>query len=73
MGPLAKALYVADKIEVSREQVSEKLRDYRGFSDLDALFAATLDETVAYLRSRKMDLSRSTVRLLKTMRKRGSL
>ncbi|AEF84329.1 nicotinate [Treponema primitia ZAS-2] len=71
MGPLAKALYIADKIEVSRGQVSEKLRNYRGFTDLDALFTATLDETVAYLRSRKLDLSRSTQRLLKTMQKRG--
>jgi nicotinate-nucleotide adenylyltransferase len=64
MGPLAKAVYIADKIEVSREHVSPALRDKGSFDDLDALFAAVLEETVAYLRSRSLTLSKGTPRLL---------
>ncbi|GHV78525.1 nicotinate-nucleotide adenylyltransferase [Spirochaetia bacterium] len=64
MGPLAKALFIADKIEVSREHLSSALRDNRNFDDLDALFAAVLEETVAYLRSRSLTLSKGTLRLL---------
>ncbi|GHV75314.1 nicotinate-nucleotide adenylyltransferase [Spirochaetia bacterium] len=68
MGPLAKAVFIADKIEVSREQVSPALRDNGSFDDLDALFAAVLDETVAYLRSRSLTLSKGTLRLLEVIK-----
>jgi nicotinate-nucleotide adenylyltransferase len=68
MGPLAKAVFIADKIEVSREHVSAGLRDNGSFDDLDALFAAVLNETVAYLRSREMTLSKGTLRLLEVMK-----
>jgi nicotinate-nucleotide adenylyltransferase len=78
MGPLAKVVYIADKIEVSREQVSPELRDMgmRAMGSdisLDALFAAVLDETVAYLRSRELDLSEGTLRLLEAIHKRRAL
>jgi nicotinate-nucleotide adenylyltransferase len=78
MGPLAKVLYIADKIEVSRERVSPELRDLgmktgNPLVGLDTLFVAVLDETVAYLRSRKLDLSEGTLRLLEAMHKRRTL
>jgi nicotinate-nucleotide adenylyltransferase len=71
MGSLAKILYIADKIDVSRVAVKPELRDFSRFPDLDSLFTAVLDETVAYLRSRQMDLSEGTVRLLQIMHNRG--
>ena len=68
MGPLAKAVFIADKIEISRERVDASLRDIAAFPSLDALFAATLNDNVAWLRSRKLSLSRETQRLLDTMK-----
>jgi nicotinate-nucleotide adenylyltransferase len=73
MGPLAKVVFIADKIEPSRESVSRNLRELTGFSDLDSLFTAVLDETVAFLRSRKAELSEGTLRLLDLMHKRRPL
>jgi nicotinate-nucleotide adenylyltransferase len=72
-GDLARVLYVADKIEASREDVNEQLRDMIGTADLDTLFAAALDTTVAYLQSQKMDISPGTLRLLAAMRKKEEL
>jgi nicotinate-nucleotide adenylyltransferase len=78
MGPLGKVVYIADKIEVSREGIDPVLRR-NGFSGsaepenpgeaLDRLFTAVLDETVSFLQSRKMDLSEGTLRLLEKMRR----
>jgi nicotinate-nucleotide adenylyltransferase len=69
MGPLAKALYIADKIEVSRAGVEPRLRDFRAYTGLgerglDLLFGKVLGETVAWLRSKKIDLSEGTLKLL---------
>jgi nicotinate-nucleotide adenylyltransferase len=69
-GDLSKVVYIADKIEPSREDVNEELREMSGSADLNILFTATLDTTVAYLRSQKMDISPGTLRLLAAMRKR---
>jgi nicotinate-nucleotide adenylyltransferase len=69
MGRLAKILYIADKIEFSRERVRAELRDLKAFRDLDTHFAAVLDDTVAYLRSRELALSPGTLRLLDAMHK----
>ncbi|MDR0597585.1 MAG: nicotinate (nicotinamide) nucleotide adenylyltransferase [Treponema sp.] len=68
MGPLAKAVFIADKIEISRERVDASLRDIAAFPSLDALFLAVLDNNVAYLRSRKLSLSKGTLRLLNVMK-----
>jgi nicotinate-nucleotide adenylyltransferase len=72
-GDLAKVVYVADKIEPSREDVNEELREMSGNADLNTLFTAALDTTVAYLRSQKMDISPGTLRLLAAMRKKEKL
>jgi nicotinate-nucleotide adenylyltransferase len=68
MGPLAKAVFIADKIEISRENVDASLRDIAAFPSLDALFAAALNDNAAWLRSRKLSLSRGTKRLLDAMK-----
>jgi nicotinate-nucleotide adenylyltransferase len=70
MGPLAKALYSADKLEVSREKVDPALRKmcYSGEADLDGIFFAVLENTVSWLRGQKMELAEDTVRLLEKMK-----
>jgi nicotinate-nucleotide adenylyltransferase len=73
MGPLAKAVYIADKLEVSRE-LSSALQDLvYGPESLDGIFAAVLSDTVDFLRARKLDLSETTLRLLDAVQKRSSL
>ena len=68
MGPLAKVVYIADKVEVSREKADPDLRAmcYANES-LDRILLAVLDQTVSWLRSRKLELSEETFRLLEKM------
>jgi nicotinate-nucleotide adenylyltransferase len=68
MGPLAKAVFIADKTEISREHVNAALREIGAYPSLDALFAAVLNDNVAYLKSRKLALSKGTLRLLEAMK-----
>jgi nicotinate-nucleotide adenylyltransferase len=70
MRPLAKVVYAADKIENSRENVEPEFRDFSRFVDLDSLFNAVLEKTVAYLRSKQFDLSAGTLRLLDAIHRR---
>ena len=72
MGTLAKVVYIADKIEVSRPGISSALREMKETADLDTLFTAVLDNTVAYLRSRELDISYGTRRLLAAIQKRNN-
>ena len=71
MKDLAKVVYIADKIEVSRTGVDPALREMSKKSDLDTLFSAVLNNTVSYLRSRHLDLSYGTRKLLAAMSKRN--
>jgi nicotinate-nucleotide adenylyltransferase len=70
MGNLAKIVFIADKIEVSRNGIDPTLRDLSETGSLDQLFAAVLDNNVAYLRSREVDVSEGTLRLLEAMQKK---
>jgi nicotinate-nucleotide adenylyltransferase len=70
MGDLGKVLYIADKLEVSRRDVDPVLRELCSSAGLEELFAAVLDNTVAYLRSQDTDISYGTIRLLAAMQKR---
>jgi nicotinate-nucleotide adenylyltransferase len=70
MGELGKVLYIADKIEVSRRDVDPGLRELCSKAGLEELFAAVLDNTVAYLRSQDTAVSDGTRRLLAAMQKR---
>ncbi|MDR2417643.1 MAG: nicotinate (nicotinamide) nucleotide adenylyltransferase [Treponema sp.] len=72
MGGLAKILFIADKIEVTREEINPALRDLSETGSLDQLFTAVLDNNVAYLRSCQVDISEGTLRLLDAMHKRDS-
>jgi nicotinate-nucleotide adenylyltransferase len=77
MGPLAKLLYVADKIEASRERVEPALRDFRpyagtGGAGLDRLFGKIFMETLAWLREKKFELYEDSLRLLELLERGGS-
>ena len=72
MGPLAKIVYVADKVEVSRKRVDGRLRDLASGGDgspaaLEELFREVLGEAVGWLRSERMDISGETLGLLESM------
>jgi nicotinate-nucleotide adenylyltransferase len=70
MGPLAKVLYIADKVESSRESVEPRLRDFSGYGGaggLDRLFAEILGATVSWLRQRGIDPTGDALRLLKDL------
>jgi nicotinate-nucleotide adenylyltransferase len=69
MSSLAKIVYIADKVEVTREKTDPALRAmcYED-NDLDRIFFAVLDAAVSSLRSREIDLSEETLRLLEKMK-----
>ncbi|MDR2447005.1 MAG: nicotinate (nicotinamide) nucleotide adenylyltransferase [Treponema sp.] len=69
MGPLAKIVFMADKIEVSRPEVKPSLRELcvRPRISLDELFAVVLEETVTFLMAKEQDVSEGTLRLLDSM------
>jgi nicotinate-nucleotide adenylyltransferase len=71
MNALAKVVYIADKIEISRPGVDPALRKMSRNCDLDTLFAAVLNNTVKFLRARQLDISYGTRRLLAAMQKRN--
>ncbi|MDR2433306.1 MAG: nicotinate (nicotinamide) nucleotide adenylyltransferase [Treponema sp.] len=69
MGPLAKVVYIADKVEVSREKIDPALRRMcYANEDLDRILFAVLNQTVSWLRSKKLELSEETFRLLEKMK-----
>jgi nicotinate-nucleotide adenylyltransferase len=71
MGPLAKVVYIADKLEMSREKTDPQLRKIcNEETDLDKIFFAVLNDTVFWLRSKKLELSGETFRLLEKMKEK---
>ncbi|MDR2632865.1 MAG: nicotinate (nicotinamide) nucleotide adenylyltransferase [Treponema sp.] len=72
MGPLAKVVYIADKLEISREDLDPAIQELREKADLDRLFGAVLEETMGYLRSQALDISEGTLRLFETVHKRNN-
>jgi nicotinate-nucleotide adenylyltransferase len=69
MGDLAKVVYIADKIEVSRKNVEEDLREMSASAGLDELFAAVVKDSVVWLRSRGMEISNNTRQILSILSK----
>jgi nicotinate-nucleotide adenylyltransferase len=68
MGPLAKVLYIADKMEVSRVKVEPALRNRILSGDtLDRIFIGVLEQAVFSIRARKLELSKETISLLEKM------
>jgi nicotinate-nucleotide adenylyltransferase len=72
MGALAKIVYIADKIEIGREGVDPKMRDFNKYKDLDSLFELVFNDTVAYLNAKNLVLSEGTLRLIEAIQKRRS-
>ena len=64
MGPLARLVYIADKIEPSRGDVSPSIRASMHDSDAETLFASTVADTVRWLRERGKTVSADTLSLL---------
>jgi nicotinate-nucleotide adenylyltransferase len=76
MGPLEKIVYIADKIEPTRKNAPARKgasayespeEIIRKGGSLDSLFYAVLKDTAAYLRSRRIDISGDTKKLLAAM------
>ncbi len=72
MDDLSKAVYIADKIEPSRKSVSSNLRDKIRRAPLGELFAATLEDTIRYLRERGKLVSERTELLMAECRETGN-
>ena len=71
MCALAKIVYIADKVEFSREKIDPNLRSLcYTETELDKIFAAVLDQTVSWLRSHKIDLSKETLHLLENLQEK---
>ena len=69
MGPLAKVIYIADKMEVSREKADPAIRKLVYTKDnLDKIFFAVLEDNVSWLRAKKLVLSNGTLSLLEGRR-----
>jgi len=71
MGPLAKIVYVADKLEVSRIEAAPALKAICKSDDLENIFTAVLNNTVTHLKFRQLDISYGTRRLLAAMQRRN--
>jgi len=68
MSPLAKVLYIADKVEVSRVKVDPAVRTRILAGDtLDRILIPVLERTVSSIRDRKLELSKNTLGLLEKM------
>ena len=74
MGPLAKVIYIADKIESSRS-IDPVFREMcLTASNLDSVLLAVIEKTVFKLQSKKLVLSNDTLMLLNKIKKKaGSL
>jgi len=66
MGALAKVIYIADKTEVSRN-IDPALRKMCHEDELDSILLAVLNRTISKLKSKKLELSEDTLRLLARM------
>ena len=66
MGSLAKVIYIADKTEVSRN-IDSVLRKMCHEDELDSILIAVLHRTINKLKSKKLELSEDTLRLLERM------
>jgi len=62
MGPLAKAVYIADKAESSRN-IEPALRKLCNEAELDRILFAVLEKIINKLKARKLDLSEDTIKL----------
>jgi len=69
MCSLAKVIYIADKVEVSRN-IEPALRKMYVTEDLDSILYAVLKKQIGKLQSKSLDLSEDTLRLLNKMKEK---
>jgi nicotinate-nucleotide adenylyltransferase len=67
MGFLAKVIYIADKVEVSRN-INPAFRKMCYEENLDNILYAVLKKTISKLQSKKLDLSEDTLKLLEKVK-----
>jgi nicotinate-nucleotide adenylyltransferase len=70
MSPLAKVVYIADKVEVSRN-IESALRKMCVNEDLDSILYAVLKKQIGKLQSKGVNLFEDTLRLLNKMKERA--
>jgi len=70
MSPLAKVIYIADKVEVSRN-IEPALRKMCASENLDSILYAVLKKQVGKLQSKGLNLSEDTLRLLNKMKEKA--
>jgi nicotinate-nucleotide adenylyltransferase len=72
MGPLAMAVFIADKIEYSRGGTSARLRErLAGTESLPELFHAVLEDNIRYLKAEGLDVAEETLALEAETRRAG--
>jgi nicotinate-nucleotide adenylyltransferase len=68
MGPLARVVFIADKIEVSRKNIHPRFRDLAGSAgpedSLEGLFRAVLEDNVRWLKRQGLEPAEETLGLL---------
>jgi len=69
MGQLAKVIYIADKTEFSRN-IDPAVRKMCMTEDLDSILYTVLEKTIVKLKSRELDLSEDTLKLLERIKER---
>lgn len=71
MCDLAKILYVSDKIEPGRENVTEEYTERLLKMDIDSMTRAVVKESVEYLKGRGKEASAQTKAFYKSLKKKG--
>ncbi len=69
MGPLAKIVWAADKLEPGRRHVDDEVRRRCGSLDPDSLLLEALEATVTWLRAKGREVAPETLDLYNTLRK----
>lgn len=69
MGPLAKIVWAADKLEPGRRHVDEDFRRLCGGLDPDSLILKALEATIAWLKAKGREVAPETLDLYNTLRK----
>jgi len=67
MSPLAKIVFIADKLEPTRERAGNTAQELQ-FLDLDSLFVYTLGSVIEWFTKEKKTLNPYTVELYKKIR-----
>jgi nicotinate-nucleotide adenylyltransferase len=71
MGPLAQTVFIADKIEVSRQDIHPRFRDLAGSAgpadSLERLFQTVLEDNVRWLKQQDLEPAEETLGLLSAL------